>query len=43
MYKGNYSDEDNGDDNFEEEYLDDDYEQSTANVKKDFWEAPKTK
>lgn len=42
MYKGNYSNSNNGDDNFEEEYIEDEYEQSNVNVKQDFWEAPKS-
>lgn len=36
----NYSD-DIGD-NFEEEYLDDDYEDNKAPIKNDFWDPPKT-
>lgn len=40
MYNNKYSDEDNEDDNFEEEYIDDEYEQSSAPVNKDFWEVP---
>jgi hypothetical protein len=40
MYKGKYSDDENEGENFEEEYIDDEYEESNTNVKKDFWEAP---